>query len=153
LLRDSQPADYGASDQPLDTPNCGKQGRRDPYQLPVAPLHDARPQADDEVDAANKQQGPVDGEAQDVARIVQVVGLGSAGRQGPVQRRELGGRVARWGSAVEALDEAGADVSNGRGDDGYAQPTSFDRHDFARAPKGWGGVRDVRDVVGSWRVR
>lgn len=69
-------------------------------------MHDARPQADDEVDAANEQQSPVDGEAQDVTRVVQVVGLCGAGGQGPVQRGEYGGRVARRGGAVEALDEA-----------------------------------------------
>lgn len=57
--------------------------------------------------AADEQQGPVDGEAQDVAGVVEVVGLRGAGGERPVQGGEAGGGVAQGGGAVEALDEAG----------------------------------------------
>lgn len=58
------------------------------------------------MDAADQQKRPVDGETQDVARVVEVEGLRCAGWEGPVERGEGGGCVAQWGGAIEALDEA-----------------------------------------------
>lgn len=72
------------SNQPFQRAHGGKQRWHNPYDLPVAPLDDACPQRDDQVDAADEQEGPVDGEAQDVARVVEVEGLRGAGRERPV---------------------------------------------------------------------
>jgi hypothetical protein len=96
-----------ASNQPFQRTHGGKQRRHNPYDFPIAPLDDARPQRDDQVDAADQQEGPVDGEAQDVAWVVEVEGLRGAWWEWPVQGGEDGGCVAQRGGAVEALDEAG----------------------------------------------
>jgi hypothetical protein len=58
------------------------------------------------VDAADKEKGPVYGEAQDVARRVEIVGPLHADRKGPVEGWEGRRHVAERCGAVGALDEA-----------------------------------------------
>jgi hypothetical protein len=90
----SQSTDNSPTNQRLNATNNRKQDRCDPYQLPIAPLDNAGPERDDEMYAANEQQGPVDSEAENVARVVEVVGRGGAGGERPVERGEDGGDVA-----------------------------------------------------------
>lgn len=101
-----QTADNGAGKHSLNGAEGCKQREDEPDELPVARLNDAGPQGDDEVNAADEEQGPVDGEAQDVRWVVEVEGGGGAAGQGPVERGEGGGGVVERGCAGEALDEA-----------------------------------------------
>ena len=57
--------------------------------------------------ATDEQQRPVDGEAQDIRRIVEVERLCCVRRKRPVEGREDGSCVAQRYGAVEALNEAG----------------------------------------------
>jgi hypothetical protein len=70
-------------------------------------LDGARPQRDNQVYAADEQQRPVDGEAQNVAGLVEVVRARDADGQWPVERGEVGSGVAGGSGAFYALDEAG----------------------------------------------
>lgn len=45
----SQSTDNTARNQALKPSNDGIYQRRDPYDLPIAPLHDARPKSNDQV--------------------------------------------------------------------------------------------------------
>jgi hypothetical protein len=56
--------------------------------------------------APDEEKRPVDGEAQDVGRAVEVVGLLDADGKRPVEGREVGRRVAGRFGAVGPLDEA-----------------------------------------------
>lgn len=148
-----QPADNGACNQALEGADGGKRRRHSPDELPVSPLDDAGPQGDDQVDAADEQQGPVDGEAQDVRGAVEVEGLRGAGGEGPVERGEGGGCVAEGGGAVEALDEAvGVGLVGRRGGSGWSgeegkdECTSSVRH-------GWSALESVAVGAQRWLLR
>jgi hypothetical protein len=53
-----------------------------------------------------EKQCPVDGEAHDVAGVVEVEGLIGAEGKWPVEGGEVWGFVTEGGNAVDALDEA-----------------------------------------------
>jgi hypothetical protein len=56
--------------------------------------------------SSDEYEGPVDGEAHNVAGLVEIEGARRADRERPVERGEIGGGVA-WGhGALDACDEA-----------------------------------------------
>jgi len=94
------------ADQCFNTTNDDKQSRCNPYQLPIAPLYYAGPQCNNQVYTADEQQGPVHGEAEDVAGSVEVVRCGGANGKRPIEGREVWCCVAQGNGALCALDEA-----------------------------------------------
>jgi hypothetical protein len=65
--------------------------------------------------AANKEQCPVYGEAQDVVRAVEVEGLGCASGKRPIEGREGRRGVAERDRRVNALNKAGEYIVNYHG--------------------------------------
>ena len=49
------------------------------------------------MDGAVEEEGPVEGEAPDVGRVVQVAGGPGGSADGPVERRPVGWDVVVWG--------------------------------------------------------
>jgi hypothetical protein len=102
----SQASHDTARNQALQPPNDGIQQRRDPYDLPVAPLHNARPKGDYQVHGSEEQGCPYQGEAPDVIRVVEVVRHRGAYGERPVERRPWRCFIARRRCAAGARDEA-----------------------------------------------
>lgn len=68
----------GSRHKCLNAPNKGEQWYSDPYQFPIAPLHNACPQCSYEVYTTNKEEGPIYSEAEDVAGLVKIYRPGGA---------------------------------------------------------------------------
>src|SRR5690349_12686683 len=92
-----QPADDSPSNEGLDPSHDGEHRYGNPYQFPVPPLDYARPERCNQMYTADKEKRPVHGEAQDVARIVEVERLRRAWWERPVERREGRGGVPQRG--------------------------------------------------------